>query len=216
MNVSELEAMIGAALRAADRPVDVAAGTAALRRHVAARRRARRRGAALVATAAILAAVVLPWSLSRHDAPDRLPVRPPTPTATAARTAPSGLPVGELRIPMTVTGTTGAGNAQNDAGTDTVHFELLLRVDADGSGQYKVVTSSDPSAAGFDVAFRRGAAPGEVEMVYNRQTCLTFSFTVASSSLRFDTARPGSCLVSAGTAAALVGQSTQVRPLPSG
>jgi hypothetical protein len=112
---------------------------------------------------------------------------------------------------------TGQGAASDDAGTDTTHFEVLMRVNRDGTGQYKVITSSDPSTLGFDVQWTPGPADGDVVMVYGGKTCLTFHFERAGRLVTVDSAQSTGCsLVSPATAIALKGSSGQVKPMPGG
>jgi hypothetical protein len=211
----ELETLIAESLRGADEPVDMSAG-ARLSARVAVRRRARRRTAVLlVAAAAVVAAVLVPWSLS-GDGRAEPPVGPIRPSPEV-QLAPSGLPVGIIRIPVTAHRDTGQGAAVDDAGSDSTHFEVLVQVNKDGTGQYKVITSSDPSLVGFDVQWTPGPADGDVAMVYGGKTCLTFHFERAGRVVTVLSARAtGACLVSPATAIALKGASGQLKPNQTG
>ena len=149
-------------------------------------------------------AVVVPWSLSGGDGRAG-PARAADPVA-GGPAAPSGLPVGMIRIPATAHRDTGQGTAVDDQGTDTTHFEVLLRVNGDGTGQYKVITSSDPSELGFDVQWKRGPSDGDVVMVYGGKTCMTFHFARSGRLVTIVSAHgTGACLVSTPTAIALRG-----------
>ena len=207
MNVDELELLVGESLRADDGPVDVVGGRAQLRRHVAARRTARRRLAALAAAAAVLvAAVTAPLLLSiRDDAEERVPVQPPP---SQVQISPSGLPVGLLKSFVEV-------GLPGDLSLET----LRLLVRADGTGQYKLFdwegSGADDSPDPFNVRLL-GAGPGRAKIEYAGSACLTLAFSVSGRRVTFDSAAAQEgCFISPETAAALVGHSTVLQPLPA-
>jgi hypothetical protein len=122
-----------------------------------------------------------------------------------------------IQIAVTTHQDTGQSAASVNAGADIVHFKVLLRVNRDGTGQYKVITGSDPSTLGFDVQWTPGPADGDVVMVYGGKTRLTFHFERAGRLVTVDSAQSTGCsLVSPATAIALKGSSGQVKPVPGG
>jgi hypothetical protein len=208
MSTHELERLLESALHETDQvPVDVPGARAELRRHVAARRTARRRLAALTAAVAVLvAAVTVPLVLStRDDAEERVPLRPPP---SQVQLSPSGLPVGLLKSLVEV-------GPAGDLSLQTLR--LLIR--PDGTGQYKLfdydVSGADDSPDPFRVRLL-SAGPGRAKIEFGGSACLTLAFSVSGRRVTFDSAAAqAGCFISPQTAAALVGHSIVLQPLPA-